>query len=173
MARISVQREPFDTAAELAAVVGEGAGIGAIVSFSGLCRDEGGALAALEIEHYPGMAEEQIALVADQAERRWPLLGVTLIHRYGRITPGEQIVLVIVASEHRADSFAAADYLMDYMKSRAPFWKREHHRDGTVGGWVAAKESDASALARWDLEESRRLSAAHDMAGLGSTRSVR
>jgi molybdopterin synthase catalytic subunit len=162
MARIAVQRESFDTAAELAALTGERRGIGAIVSFSGLCRDEGGALSALEIEHFPGMAEQEIARVVGEAERRWPLLGVSVIHRYGRIAPGEEIVLVIVASEHRADAFAAADYLMDYMKSRAPFWKREHHPDGTVGGWVAAKESDASALARWDREEPRRLSAAHD-----------
>ena len=152
MARIAVQREPFDTTAELAAVVGERRGVGAIVSFSGLCRDEGGALAGLEIEHFPGMAEQEIARVASDAERRWPLLGVTVIHRYGRIAPGEEIVLVVVASEHRADAFAAADYLMDYMKSRAPFWKREHHRDGTVGGWVAAKESDLSALSRWEHE---------------------
>jgi len=153
MARIAVQREPFDTTAELAAVVGERRGVGAIVSFSGLCRDEGGALAGLEIEHFPGMAEQEIARVAGDAERRWPLLGVTVIHRYGRIAPGEEIVLVVVASEHRADAFAAADFLMDYMKSRAPFWKREHHRDGTVGGWVAAKESDLSALSRWEHEE--------------------
>jgi len=153
MARIAVQREPFDTTAELAAVVGERRGVGAIVSFSGLCRDEGGALAGLEIEHFPGMAEQEIARVASDAERRWPLLGVTVIHRYGRIAPGEEIVLVVVASEHRADAFAAADYLMDYMKSRAPFWKREHHRDGTVGGWVAAKESDLSALSRWEHEK--------------------
>ena len=159
MARIAVQREPFDTAAEIAAVVGERRGIGAIVSFSGLCRDEGGALAALEIEHFPGMAEQEVARVAGEAESRWPLLGVTVIHRYGRIAPGQEIVLVVVASEHRADAFAAADYLMDYMKSRAPFWKREHHRDGTVGGWVAAKESDANALTRWELEEPRRVSA--------------
>jgi molybdopterin synthase catalytic subunit len=149
MARIAVQREPFDAAAELAALAGTRPDIGAVVSFSGRCRDEGGALAALEIEHYPGMAEQEIARVAGEAERRWPLLGVSLIHRYGRITPGEEIVLVIVASAHRAAAFAAADYLMDYMKTRAPFWKREHHRDGTVGGWVAAKESDANATARW------------------------
>src|SRR3954447_19312339 len=140
MARIAVQREPFDTAAELAALVGGRGDIGAMVSFSGLCRDEGGTLAALEIEHFPGMAEQEIARVAGEAERRWPLLGVSVIHRYGRITPGEEIVLVVVASAHRGDAFAAADYLMDYMKSRAPFWKREHHPDGTVGGWVAAKE---------------------------------
>jgi molybdopterin synthase catalytic subunit len=153
MARIAILREPFDTAAELAALVGERPDIGAVVSFSGRCRDEGGALAALEIEHFPGMAEQEIARVVGEAERRWPLLGVALIHRYGRITPGEEIVLVIVASAHRAAAFAAADYLMDYMKMRAPFWKREHHRDGTVGDWVAAKQSDASALARWGLEE--------------------
>jgi molybdopterin synthase catalytic subunit len=164
VARIAVVREPFDAAAELAALVGERPDVGAVVSFSGRCRDEGGALAALEIEHFPGMAEQEIARVAGEAERRWPLLGVALIHRYGRITPGEEIVLVIVASEHRAAAFAAADYLMDYMKTRAPFWKREHHRDGTVGDWVAAKESDSSALARWDLEEP---------AVIGSTRSVR
>src|SRR5207302_8157865 len=108
-----------------------------------------------------------------EAERRWALLGVALIHRYGRITPGEEMVLVIVAAVHRAADFAAADYLMDYVKTRAPFRKREHRRDGTVGGWVAAKETDARAFARWNLEEPGRLSAAHDMAGLRGTRSVR
>jgi molybdopterin synthase catalytic subunit len=164
VARIAVLREPFDAAAELAALVGERPDVGAVVSFSGRCRDEGGALAALEIEHYPGMAEQEIPRVAGEAERRWPLLGVALIHRYGRITPGEEIVLVIVASGHRAAAFAAADFLMDYMKTRAPFWKREHRRDGTIGDWVGAKESDASALARWD---------SRGPALVGSTRSVR
>ncbi len=94
------------------------------MSFVGHCRDEGGSLAALELEHYPGMAEEEIARAAGEAEARWPLLGATVIHRYGRITPGERIVLVAVAAEHRGAAFAAAEMLMDYLKTRAPFWKR-------------------------------------------------
>src|SRR5947209_20023582 len=150
MARIAVQREPFDTAGELAAVAGERRGIGAIVSFSGLCRDEGGALAALEIEHYPGMAEEEIARVTAQARERWPLRGLRVIHRYGAIRPGEQIVLVVTASTHRGAAFAAAEFLMDYMKTRAPFWKRARRADGAIEGWVEAKDADDASAARWD-----------------------
>ena len=101
-----------------------------MVSFVGYCRDEDGRLAALELEHYPGMAEEEMARVAREAEGRWPLIAVTAIHRFGRIEPGEQIVLVAVASAHRGEAFAAAEMLMDFLKTRAPFWKRTIRRDG-------------------------------------------
>ncbi|UDL93478.1 molybdenum cofactor biosynthesis protein MoaE [Lichenihabitans sp. PAMC28606] len=149
MASIAVQREAFDAAATTAALTDGRTDVGAVVTFTGLCRDEAGTLDALEIEHYPGMAEAEIARVAADAEARWPLLGVQIIHRYGTILPGEQIVLVVTASAHRDAAFAAADFLMDYMKTRAPFWKREHRRDGSTGDWVEAKDKDAAAAARW------------------------
>ncbi|WP_131114042.1 molybdenum cofactor biosynthesis protein MoaE [Lichenihabitans psoromatis] len=149
MASIAVQREAFDAAAATAALTDGRTDVGAVVTFTGLCRDEAGTLDALEIEHYPGMAEAEIARVAADAEARWPLLGVQIIHRYGTILPGEQIVLVVTASAHRDAAFAAADFLMDYMKTRAPFWKREHRRDGPTGDWVEAKDKDAAAAARW------------------------
>ena len=119
------------------------------MTFVGLCRDEGGALAALEIEHYPGMAEAEIARVVEDARARWPLLGVRVIHRYGAIPPGEQIVLVATAAHHRGAAFAAAEILMDYMKTRAPFWKRARRADGGAQDWVEAKETDEAAAARW------------------------
>jgi molybdopterin synthase catalytic subunit len=147
--KICVQSENFDAAAESALLTEGRRDIGAIASFIGLCRDEAGTLEALELEHYPGMAEEEIARIADEAGRRWPLLGVTVIHRHGRIRPGEQIVLVLCASAHRAAAFSAADFLMDFLKSRAPFWKKEHRADGTQGEWVAAKDADETALERW------------------------
>ncbi|MDE2577460.1 MAG: molybdenum cofactor biosynthesis protein MoaE [Hyphomicrobiales bacterium] len=147
--KISVRTEPFDAAAESAALTKGRADIGALVSFIGLCRDEGGALAALELEHYPGMAEEEMARVAQEAARRWPLMGLTAIHRSGRIAPGEPIVLVIAASGHRAAAFAAAEFMMDYLKTRAPFWKKEWRRDGTAGDWVEAKDHDDAAMERW------------------------
>ena len=146
---IRIQREPFDVAAETARIAAGRADIGGIVTFTGLCRDEGGRLKALELEHYPGMAEEEIAAVAAQAAARWPLLGLTAIHRHGLIRPGEDIVLVIAAAAHRRAAFEAADFLMDYLKTRAPFWKREHLIDGTLGGWVEAKAEDDAAAARW------------------------
>ncbi len=149
MGRLSIQAEDFDVTAELQRMSQETKGAGAIVTFTGLCRDEGGRLAALELEHYPGMAEEEIERVIADAERRWPLLGVTAIHRYGKITPGGQIVLVITASSHRAAAFAAAEFLMDYLKTRAPFWKKEHLVDGTSGDWVEAKDEDDRAAERW------------------------
>ena len=123
--------------------------IGAVVTFVGLCRDEGGRLAALELEHYPGMAEAEMARVVAEAEARWPLLGVTAIHRAGRIEPGGRIVMVAVAAAHRGEAFAAAEMLMDYLKTRAPFWKRAHLKDGTAGAWVEAKEGDDRAAGRW------------------------
>jgi molybdopterin synthase catalytic subunit len=148
-AKISVQTEDFDAAAESAVLTRGRTDVGAIASFVGLCRDEAGTLETLELEHYPGMAEEEIGRIAAEAEIRWPLLGVTVIHRYGKIRPGEQIVLVVCASAHRGAAFAAAEYLMDFLKSRAPFWKKEHRADGTEGGWVAAKDADEAALERW------------------------
>ena len=119
------------------------------MTFSGLCRSEGGTLEALEIEHYPGMAEGEIARVCAEAEARWPLQGCRVIHRYGAIPPGANIVLVVTASAHRAAAFAAADFLMDYLKSEAPFWKRNRRRGGGAAGWVAPKAEDAAALDRW------------------------
>lgn len=148
-AKVSIQSADFDVATELRALAQDRPGIGAVVTFTGLCRDESGTLAALELEHYPGMAEEELRRVAAEAEMRWPLLGVRVIHRFGLIRPGEQIVLAIAASAHRAAAFAAADFLMDYLKTRAPFWKKEHRLDGTVGEWVEAKAADDSAAQRW------------------------
>ncbi len=144
-----MQAESFDAAAESAALTRGRTDLGAVVTFAGLCRDEGATLAALEIEHYPGMAEEEIGRVVATAEARWPLGGVTVVHRYGRIAPGEPIVLVVTASRHRSAAFEAASFLMDYMKTGAPFWKKEHFRDGRAGDWVAAKTSDDEAAARW------------------------
>jgi molybdopterin synthase catalytic subunit len=150
MARtIRIQAEPFDAAAETAALTGWRADIGAVVAFMGFCRDEGGRLAVLELEHYPGMAEAEIDRIAEQAESRWPLLGLTVIHRFGRISPGQEIVLVLAASAHRQAAFEAASFLMDYLKTQAPFWKREHLKDGTAGAWVEAKEADDRAMERW------------------------
>jgi len=146
---IRVQREDFDIGAEIAAVSRGRTDVGAVVSFTGLCRDEGGALAALELEHYPGMAEAEIARIARQAVDRWPLQAVTVIHRYGRIEPGANIVLVVTASPHRQAAFEAASFLMDFLKSNAPFWKKERRADGSEGDWVEAKESDLEALGRW------------------------
>jgi molybdopterin synthase catalytic subunit len=149
MATIRVQKEDFDAGAETALLARGRSDVGAVASFVGYCRDEGGRLAALELEHYPGMAEEEMARAAREAEERWPLIGVTAIHRTGRIALGEQIVLVAVAAAHRGEAFAAAQMLMDYLKTRAPFWKRAIRADGAVEGWVEAKGDDDSAAARW------------------------
>ncbi|RDI59228.1 molybdenum cofactor biosynthesis protein MoaE [Microvirga subterranea] len=146
---IRIQAEAFDVAAETAALTEGRADIGAVVAFTGLCRDEGGRLTALELEHYPGMAEAEIAHIAAQAQDRWPLLGLTIIHRFGKVLPGDPIVLVLAASSHRRAAFEAADFLMDYLKTRAPFWKREHLKDGTAGEWVEAKDLDDEAAQRW------------------------
>ncbi len=146
---IRVTDAAIDVAAETARLAHGRTDIGAIVTVTGLCRDEGGTLAALQIEHYPGMAEAAIGKVADDAVRRWPLTGLTIIHRHGMIRPGDSIVAVIAASAHRRAAFEAADFLMDYLKSRAPFWKKEIAADGTARDWVAAKEADEDALARW------------------------
>ncbi len=149
MITVRVQEGDFDAGAEAESLADGRTDVGAVVSFVGLCRDEGGRLAALELEHYAGMAEEEIVRVAREAEARWPLLGVTVIHRYGRITPGERIVLAAVAAEHRGAAFAAAEMLMDYLKTRAPFWKRAISRDRGVEGWIEAKGEDVRSAARW------------------------
>jgi molybdopterin synthase catalytic subunit len=147
--KIRVQQDPLDAAAESEALSRGRRDIGALVSFVGLCRDEAGTLSALELEHYPGMAEAEMERIAAEAETRWPLLGLTVIHRFGKILPGEPIVLVLCASSHRQAAFAAAEFLMDFLKSRAPFWKKEHRADGSEGGWVEAKDADEAALERW------------------------
>lgn len=145
---VRIQADDFDVAAEIDRLRTAG-DVGAIVTFSGICRDEQGTLAALELEHYPGMAEAEIARIARQAVDRWPLQAVTVIHRYGRIEPGANIVLVVTASPHRQAAFEAASFLMDFLKSNAPFWKKERRADGSEGDWVEAKESDLEALGRW------------------------
>lgn len=146
---VRIQAEPFEVAAELARVAAGRTDVGAVVSFTGLCRAEGGTLAALELEHYPGMAEEEMRRVAAEAAERWPLQGLVAIHRHGKIAPGEPIVLVVTASAHRAAAFEAAEFLMDYLKTRAPFWKKEHRLDGSQGDWVDAKDVDDKAAERW------------------------
>ena len=147
---IRIQAEDFDISAEIAKLT-EGRGdIGAVVTFSGLCRDESGTLAALELEHYPGMANAEIKRFAEQAIERWDLCGLMAIHRYGKIKPGENIVLVIAASSHRQAAFDGANFLMDYLKTHAPFWKKEHLIGGGTGEWVAAKDDDDDALSKWE-----------------------
>jgi len=146
---IRIQREDFDLAAEIAALTRGRADIGAITSFTGLCRDEGGRLKALELEHYPGMAEAELKRVAADAATRWPLTGLLAIHRHGLIAPGENIVLVVATAAHRRAAFQGAEFMMDFLKTRAPFWKREHLIDGSIGGWVEAKGEDEDAAVRW------------------------
>ena len=146
---IRIQEADFDVAREIAALTKGRRDIGAVVSFSGICRgsEDGASIAALTLEHYPGMAEAEIARHAETAMSRWPLSGISVIHRVGRITPGENIVLVLTASQHRQAAFEAAEFLMDYLKANAPFWKRV---DGTDGAsWVDARGHDEDAAARW------------------------
>lgn len=146
---IRIQEDDFDIAHEIAILTRGRTDIGAVVSFSGICRgDEGSAkIAALTLEHYPGMAEDEIKRHADEATSRWPLNGVTIIHRVGRFMPGQNIVLVLTASQHRQAAFQAAEFLMDYLKTNAPFWKKEESADGS--GWVEAHARDDEAAARW------------------------
>jgi molybdopterin synthase catalytic subunit len=146
---LRLQKELFDAATETAPLTRASRDIGALVTFTGICRDEAGSLAALEIEHYPGMAEAEIGRVLDHSIERWPLEGALVIHRYGVIRPGEPIVLVATASKHRGEAFAAAEFLMDYLKTNAPFWKKTRARDGREAGWVGAREEDKTAAARW------------------------
>lgn len=147
--RVKVQLEDFDVQAESGLLTSGRKDVGALVSFTGLCRDEAGTLSALELEHYPGMAEAELSRIAEQAIERWPLTGLTVIHRHGKIPPGDNIVLVIAASSHRRAAFEAADFLMDYLKTRAPFWKKEHLAEGGTGTWVEAKAVDDKDAARW------------------------
>jgi molybdopterin synthase catalytic subunit len=146
---VRVQKESFDVAAEAGRLTQGRTNIGALLSFTGLCRDEGGALAALEIEHYPGMAEAEINRAALEAASRWPVEGILAVHRYGLIRPGEGIVLVITASQHRSEAFAAASFLMDYLKTEAPFWKKRHLAGKGAGDWVEAKPQDHAAAQKW------------------------
>ncbi len=153
---IRLQREPFDIGAEVRKLTAGRSDIGAVVTFTGICRaDENGApIAALTLEHYPGMAEAEIARHVDEARARWSLLGVTVIHRHGRIPPGEDIVLVVTASSHRQAAFAAAEFLMDYLKTRAPFWKQVEAAGQAT--WVEAKAADDEAAERWSAPPQRR-----------------
>ena len=146
--RILVQSIDFDVAAEIASIKARAKDAGAVVSFAGLCRGEGGRLTGLELETYLEMAESEIGRIADEAHRRWSPLAVTIIHRFGRMRPGDNIVLVVTASEHRGPAFAAAEYLMDYLKTRAPFWKKEIGCDGP-GAWVDARHTDEISATRW------------------------
>ena len=148
-ATVRLQREPFDAAAEAAELTRGRADVGAVVTFTGVCRgyEQGEPIAALTLEYYPGMAEAEIERHVAEAVARWPLLGVTVVHRHGRIVPGEDIVLVVTVSSHRDAAFAAAEFLMDYLKTRAPFWKQVETTSGKT--WVDSKAADHNAAARW------------------------
>ncbi len=146
MADIRVQSEPFDYGQECAAFAQAHVDNGAIVTFCGIVRGEDG-LQAMEIEHYPGMTERALHRIAAEAAARWSLGGALILHRHGHLTPEEPIMMVATAARHRADAFAAADFMMDYLKSRAPFWKKERRASGE--SWVAAREVDEQALSRW------------------------
>jgi molybdopterin synthase catalytic subunit len=148
---IRIQREDFDAAAEQSLLSRGRTDVGAVVTFTGVCRgDENGEpIAALTLEYYPGMAETEIARHVEEAQRRWQLLGVTVIHRHGRLVPGDNIVLIVTASSHRHSAFAAADFLMDYLKANAPFWKLEERAREKV--WVDAKDKDDKAVNRWHI----------------------
>ena len=154
---ILVSQDDFDAAAITARMTAGRTDIGAVVSFTGYCRDENKTLLALELEHYPGMAEAQLARIAADALNRWPLQAVTIVHRSGLIKAGEQIVFVATASQHRQAAFEAAEFLMDYLKSDAPFWKKEHlitpapasEKTDPQSGWVKAKSSDTEMKKRW------------------------
>ena len=146
---IRIQEADFDIAREISALTKGRTDVGAVVSFSGVCRgsEDDQSVSALTLEHYPGMAEAEIARHAQTAMSRWPLTGLTVIHRVGRISPGENIVLVLTASRHRQAAFQAAEFLMDYLKANAPFWKREETAAGTA--WVESRSHDDAAAARW------------------------
>lgn len=146
---IKVQRQDFDLAAEIAALTKGKTGIGGVVSFTGLVRDvsDGARVAAMTLEHYPGMTEKQLAAIERDACARWPLSASLIIHRYGRLLPGEQIMAVVTASAHRQAAFEAAEFLVDWLKTKAPFWKLES--DGVQEAWVEARDSDDAAAERW------------------------
>lgn len=144
---IRVQPMPFDPGAELNAFTTLTAGAGAVVSFTGIVRDVAGGLSGMEIEHYPGMTEKALGKIRDDALQRWELTDALVIHRYGPLQAHDMIMMVATASKHRKDAFEAAEFLMDYLKSRAPFWKKEQSGDAT--DWVASKAEDEDALKRW------------------------
>ena len=146
---IRIQEADFDIGQEIAALTKSRTDVGAVVTFSGICRgsENGEPIAALTLEHYPGMAEAEIQRHADEAMTRWPLTGLTVVHRVGRLTPGENIVVVLAASQHRQAAFQAAEFLMDYLKANAPFWKREESSNGA--SWIEARGHDETAAARW------------------------
>ncbi len=147
---VRVQQEDFDVGREVAALSGTNTEIGAIVTFTGTVRGSAGGtpITAMHLEHYPGMTEAELARVEAEANARWPLEASLIIHRYGALEPGDNIVLVVTASAHRQAAFDAAQFLMDFLKTRAPFWKKEAGRDGDAA-WVDARESDDTALKRW------------------------
>lgn len=145
--RIAVQAQPFDFGAEADAFAKGRHVSGAVVTFTGIVRDVAGGLQAMEIEHYPGMTEASLTEIAAEAERRWSLEDTLVIHRYGTLVPGDMIMMVATAARHRNHAFEAAEYLMDYLKSRAPFWKREITSEGAT--WVASRGEDEDALERW------------------------
>lgn len=146
---VSVQEADFDVGAEIAALSSGRNDIGAVASFVGLVRDanDGSGVSAMTLEHYPGMTEQALEAIVAEARQRWPLNAVRVIHRYGRLLPGDRIVFVAVAGAHRGEAFAACEFVMDYLKTRAPFWKREETPEGAR--WVDARETDDSAAARW------------------------
>ena len=146
---IRVQQDDFDIGAEIEALRAGRADIGAIVSFTGTVRDtaKGEAITAMTLEHYPGMTEKELERIEAEANERWPLQASLIVHRHGALKPGENIVLVVTASAHRHAAFEAAQFLMDFLKTNAPFWKKEEGPDG--GDWVDARESDEDALRRW------------------------
>ncbi|MEO0667367.1 MAG: molybdenum cofactor biosynthesis protein MoaE [Pseudomonadota bacterium] len=145
--RVVVQSAPFDLGAETTSFAAAQSASGAVVTFSGIVRDVSGGLSAMEIEHYPGMTERALTDIAREAMQRWSLEDALVIHRHGTLSVGEQIMMVATAARHRKDAFQAAEFLMDYLKSRAPFWKREVTGDGA--DWVAARDEDEDALKRW------------------------
>ena len=146
---IRVQDADFDLGEEVRRLVAGRSDIGAVVTFTGICRDEQGKIGGVDLEHYPAMAEREIGRVAHEACARWALSGLSVIHRFGRIGVGENIVMVAAASAHRQAAFEAAAFIMDYLKARAPFWKKEHPRSGKEGSWVGARDADAEAVRRW------------------------
>ena len=152
---VRVQTEDFDPGAELEALSAGNFDIGAVASFTGLVRGDpakdGAPIATLELEHYPGMTEKQLAKIEVEAAERWPVTASTVIHRYGPLAPGDRIVFVAVASAHRRAAFEAAEFIMDYLKTRAPFWTRELDASGD-GAWVDARESDDAAAERWSAD---------------------
>jgi molybdopterin synthase catalytic subunit len=146
---VRLQAEPFDTSAEIARLTSGRSDVGAVVSFTGICRADGetGEISAMTLEHFPGMAEDELGRLESDARARWPLIDSLIVHRYGRMVPGDPIVLVVTLSAHREAAFEAANFLMDYLKTSAPFWKKEERAGGTQ--WVEAKGSDDTARDRW------------------------